>query len=261
VKVVEERLRLPVLARLPIIGDEKDVPDDLILKSKLDPKLITSDYAPHLAGESFRLLRTKISMEAKDQKKSFIIASLFPNEGKSLVSANLAITYAQQKIPTILIDCDLRRGVLHNSFAANKKPGLSDILIGKSELNLRSISEFIQKTQIPHLFLLSGGVPIPNPSELLSGNRMHKIYEVLNEEFEAIIFDTPPIDFIPDALILNNLVHKIILVVRYGKTNLNKLSDKILEFSKVKSDFLGIVINASEQVLDKKYAKYTYYNY
>ncbi len=163
------------------------------------PNLIVSDYAPHIAGESFRLLRTKIMMRNEQPQKSIIIASLNPGEGKSLVAANLAIVFAQQKIPSILIDADLRRGVLHHTFACEKKPGLTDLLIGNSPISFDGIAKMIQKTHIPNLFLLPNGIQIPNPSELLGGNRMIKLYEVLRENFGAIIFDTPPIDIIPDA--------------------------------------------------------------
>lgn len=258
---VEEKLSLPVLATLPIIGDEKELPENIILRNKFDPKLITSDYAPHFAGESFRLLRTKLVIETENQKKSFIVASLFPNEGKSLISSNLAITFAQQKVKTILIDCDLRRGVLHNSFSCIKKPGLTDALTGKNEVKMSTISDFIQKTHIPNLYLISCGTQVPNPSELLGSNRMKELVAILNEEFGTLIFDTPPIDVISDAFVLNNLIHKIILVVRYGKTNLNKLSKKIFEFPQIKDDYIGVVINASDQVLEKYRSKYSYYNY
>jgi capsular exopolysaccharide synthesis family protein len=258
---VQKVLHVPVLTTIPLIGESKELPDETDLQKKLDAKLITSDYAPNIAGESFRLLRTKILMNDEEKHHSLIVASLNPGEGKSLVSSNLAITFAQQKIPTVLIDCDLRRGVLHNSFTCDKKPGLSDLLAGTAKIEIDGISKVIQKTHVPYLFILSSGSQIPNPSELLGSNRMREIYSELKREFGAIILDTPPLDFIPDAMVLNNFIHRMILVVRYGKTNLNKLSQKIQEFNQVRQDLLGVVINASSEVLPKKYYSYSYYQY
>lgn len=261
VQEVESTLRLPVLATIPIIVSDKEIPEVFDGQKKYDPKLIVSDYAPHIAGESFRLLRTKLIMQNEQPHKSIIIASLNPGEGKSLVAANLAIVFAQQKIPSILIDGDLRRGVLHHTFACEKKPGMTDLLIGNSPISFDGVAKVIQKTHIPNLFLLPNGIQIPNPSELLGGSRMIKLYEVLKENFGAIIFDTPPIDIIPDALILNNFVKGLILVIRYGKTQVNRLNSKITEFSQIRANLLGIVINASEELKQTDYYKYSYYNY
>lgn len=260
-KEVSAKLNLPVLASIPVINDEKEIPDDLNPERKVDSKLITSSYAPHLAGESFRVLRTKAMMNIKSENIAFLVASLNPNEGKSLVASNVAITFAQQKIPTVLLDCDLRRGVLHNSFSCSKKPGLTDILVGNSPIQMSEISKMIQQTHIPNLFLISNGIQVPNPSELLGGNRMREVFEVLKREFGAIIFDTPPIEFIPDALVLNNFVHNIIFVVRYGKTNLAKIREKIKEFPTAKADLMGVVINAHQDMVEKKYDAYSYYHY
>lgn len=258
---VETKLNLPVIANIPIIGNEKEIPSEIDIERKMDSRLITSDYAPHIAGESFRMLRTKVMMQIQNENRAFLVASLNPNEGKSLIASNLAITFAQQKIPTVIIDCDLRRGVLHNSFACHKKPGLTDILVGDSPIKLTEVSELIQKTHIPNLFLMSNGTQVPNPSELLGTNRMRSLIEIFRNDFGAIILDTPPIAFITDALILNNIVHGIVFIVRYNKTNLDKLHDKIKEFSMNTSDFLGVVINASEEVSQKSYSSYSYYHY
>ena len=90
---------------------------------------------------------------------------------------------------------------------------------------------------------------------------MREIYNILWNNFDIILLDTPPIEVIPDALVLNNLVHKMLLVVRYGKTNLNKLSNKLKEFKNIQDDFKGVIINASEVVVNKESYSYTYYQY
>ena len=162
---------------------------------------------------------------------------------------------------TLLIDADLRRGVLHNTFKCIKKPGLTDILIGNNPVNFENISSIIQNTHIPNLFILTSGIQIPNPSESLGSQRMVEIYRQLETNFGVIIFDTPPINNIPEAIILNNLVHGIILVVRYAKTNLVQFAAKLSEFKNIEQDFLGVVLNASEEYSQKQYTKDSYYNY
>jgi len=257
---LETKLNLPVLTTIPIILEENDLPDKIDNQRQLEKKLITSSYAPNMANEKFRLLRTKLIMQENDNR-SVIVTSMNPGDGKSLITANIAITFAQQKIPTLLFDCDLRRGVLHNSFKCNKKPGISDILIRNKTINQDEISKVIQNTHVPNLFLLSSGVQVPNPSELLGNIRMKQLLELLQNKFSKIIIDTPPIEFIPDALVVNSLVHNILFVARYGKTNLNKLYDKIVEYSNIKNDFKGFIINASAEAEMEKYQSYSYYHY
>ena len=258
---VESKMKLPVLASIPVILNKSEIPDIIVRKNELDPKLVTSDYAPQLGGEQFRLVRTKLMLENGNLPNSYIMSSFAPSDGKSLVISNLAIAFAQQKHTTILLDCDLRRGVLHHSFNRQKKPGLADLLISPEPTIQKSVSNVIQETHVPNLFFISSGVQVPNPSELLGSKRMREIYNILWNNFDIILLDTPPIEVIPDALVLNNLVHKILLVVRYGKTNLNKLSNKLKEFNNIHDDFKGIIINASEAVMKTESYSYTYYQY
>jgi len=153
---VHDKIKLPILALIPVIeiGNEND---EFKNNETIDPKLVTSDYAPTLAGETFRKLRTLIDMRLGNDNKILIVGSLFPNEGKSLIAANLAIAFAQQKKRTILIDCDLRRGVQHSTFAKNKTPGFTDIIVKKGNIDTKSITNYIQDTHIPNLFLLTSG--------------------------------------------------------------------------------------------------------
>lgn len=259
-KEVESKLNLPVLATIPIIIDEKEMPGNLEDQKHLDSKLITSNFAPTLANENFRLLRTKLFMQ-NIKKHIYIISSLTSGDGKSLIASNIAITFAQQKNSTLLVDCDLRRGVLHNSFKCNKKPGMSDLLLKNKPIDQSEISSHIQNTHIPNLFLFASGMQIPNPSELLGSIRMQQFLKIVQEKFSVVILDTPPIDFIPDALVLNSFVHNILLVVRYGKTNLNQVDTKLSEFVNIKNDFKGIIINASIEAEMEKYHSYSYYHY
>jgi tyrosine-protein kinase Etk/Wzc len=261
VQDLEISTNLKVLATIPIIIDEKNVPEHIKSSGELDPKLITSDFAPVLASEQFRFIRTKLSFDDYGDSRCIIITSIAPGDGKSLVSSNLSVTFAQQKVPTLLIDCDLRRGVLHKAFNCVKKPGISDLLISGKKITESLISETAQETHVPHLYLISSGLQIPNPSELLGSNRMQQLLELFKENFQMIVLDTPPIEFIPDALALNSFVHNIMLVAREGKTKITDLKYKLNEFSKIGSDFKYVVLNASREVDAHAYNSYSYYNY
>jgi tyrosine-protein kinase Etk/Wzc len=258
---LESKTNLKVLATIPIIINEKNVPGHIKARGELDPKLITSDFAPVLASEQFRFIRTKLSFEDHMDPKCIIITSIAPGDGKSLISANLAVTFAQQKVSTLIIDCDLRRGVLHKTFNCLKKPGISDLLISGHEIDENILSEAAQETHVPHLYFISTGLQVPNPSELLGSIRMRDMLETFKESFQMIILDTPPIEFIPDALALNTFVHNILLVAREGKTSINVIKYKLNEFSKIGSDFKYVVLNASREVDAHAYSSYSYYNY
>jgi capsular exopolysaccharide synthesis family protein len=134
-------------------------------------------------------------------------------------------------------------------------------LISGKKISESLISETAQETHVPHLYLISSGLQIPNPSELLGSNRMQQLLELFKESFQMIVLDTPPIEFIPDALALNSFVHNIVLVAREGKTKMNDLKYKLDEYSKIGSDFKYVILNASREVDAHAYNSYSYYNY
>lgn len=262
IQEVERKLSVPVLGTVPVIQSDKKLPRIEETNKRLDPKLITSDYAPRLEGEVFRRMRIKMLTSVKNNRSdSFLITSLNPEEGKSLISSNLAIVFAQQKYRTLLVDCDLRRGVLHNSFSCNKKPGLTNFLMGNSTITQKIILDFVENTHIPNLSLLTSGEQVPNPSELIGSERMSQLYKFIQKNYDIVIFDTPPFKFISDAFVLNDLVHKMIIVSRYGKTPLKELNDYLMDFSHLREDFKGVIINASKSGVFKDRYHYSYYHY
>ncbi len=260
---LQERLKLPILGAIPVIKDDKDVPDDIEeIKGKRDPKLITLDYSPTLESEAYRDLRTKILyLTQKEELSSFLISSLRPNEGKSLTVSNLAITFAQQKISTLLIDADLRRGVLHNVFGNKKKPGLSDFLISNASVDYENLSKLIQNTFIPNLYLITAGTPIPNPTEMLGSDRMINLLEIVKRKFGMVILDTAPFQASSDAAILSNFVDGVVIVIRAGTTNVEQLMQKINEYPNLNRKVLGVVLNAVKVNNKKQQYQYSYYNY
>jgi len=259
---LEKAIPIRVVGKIPVIKTEKDLIDVKIDEpARVDPKLVTADYSPTPVGEAYRSLRTQILFNKEKKIKSVFITSLNPDEGKSLNAGNLAITFAQQKLPTVLIDGDLRRGVLHNSFACKKKPGFSDFLYSNADITDENVRKIIQTTHIPNLFLISSGVPIPNPSELLGSPRAQELIEFLKHRFGFLIVDTPPIAVASDAIIVSRYVDGGLLVVRAGKSNIEHLKTKLAEYHTLNEKLIGIVLNFAKEGIDHKKYRYSYYNY
>ena len=227
---------------------------------QIDPKLVTASYTPDFTNEIFRSLRSKIMLRMHEyDKKLLMVTSFAMNEGKSLLCANLAITMAQQKLRTILIDGDIRRGVQHNTFVLQKKPGLADFLFLDDPVTQDAVTQLVQPTHVPNLSLIASGPNVPNPTELLGLPRFSEMLDHLVKMFEVIILDTPPIGASVDAAIVSKFFNGIIITVKAGSTNVIALKKKLKEFPTLQQNIVGMVLNQS--VLDASIKKYKYYSY
>jgi capsular exopolysaccharide synthesis family protein len=256
---IENTLDISVIATIPSIKEKED--KDFDMTKKVDSKLVTIDYSPRIEGEAFRNLRTKLALDNDDHKQKIIVTSFAPGEGKSLIASNLAVTFAQLKRPTVIIDGDLRRGVQHNTFLCTKVPGLSDALGKNTTIDERLLAKIVQSSTIPNLFIIPCGTPVPNPTELIMSEKLGLLLNLLEQKYSYIIIDTPPIEIIPDALVFNKLVNKILFTIRYNKTNLTKLKKRLNEFSEIEDDYRGIVFNGTKKIFHKDYYSYSYYKY
>jgi len=255
VQDVERYLNLPVIGAIPVV-DFKDVPEyqDFEKVRQLDRQLVTDDYSPTPIGESYRALRTHLMFSKNAGRiQTFLITSIQPEDGKSFTASNLAIIVAQQRTNTLLVDADLRRGVLHNTFGLAKEPGLSNYLS-----NTATLTEIVQQTHIPNLSLISCGSMIPNPSELLGSLQMQRFLEEARRKFDLILFDTPPLDAATDAVVLGTQVDAVSVVVRSRKTNRNLAKDKLEIFQTVPANLVGVILNGSDSTLVQNYSYYHY---
>jgi tyrosine-protein kinase Etk/Wzc len=196
---------LTLLSQIPHIGGLKDKGVQNALIARNEPK------AP--ASEAFRNLRTAIHYSAvTSQKQVLLVTSAFQSEGKSTIAANLSITMAQTGARVLLLDCDLRRPSLHESFGHSKGPGLSEILVGDAEFE-----KTVHNTGIPGLDFVSAGATPPNPSELLGSPRMGALLGTLKERYTYILLDAPPVLAVTDAPLLAASVHMVIVVMEAGR--------------------------------------------
>lgn len=198
-----------------------------------------SDKSKFAIVESYKAARSNIMFSlSADDDKLFAVTSYSKGEGKSTVSANLAISFSKMEKRVLLVDCDLRRPNIHNVFKVENTAGLSNI-IGK----MVDYEDVVHRNVLPNLDILPSGTIPPNPSELLCSSRFTDLIKKLYEEYDYIIFDTPPIGVVADALLLKDLVAGYVVVLRERSTTHGdiqnildsmKLADaKILGFIKV----------------------------
>ena len=154
------------------------------------------------ATEAFKTLRTNLmfSLATKDSK-AFAVTSSVQHEGKSTMTANLALTFVQMQAKVLLIDADLRKPTQQRLFKLKNKEGLSTLLAG-----LSTFKDIVCRDVIPGLDVLTGGPIPPNPSEMLGSERMKKMLSDLSSRYDYIIIDTPPINIVTDALTLSDSI-------------------------------------------------------
>ena len=221
--------------------------NELIVKNK--PKSIIS--------EDIRTIRTNLEFLLTDnESKTFMITSSVPGEGKSFISGNLAVAFAQYDKKVLIIDCDMRLGRTHKIFELSNKNGLSN-LIAKYDEDETALEEYIQKTEVKNLYVLPRGVVPPNPSELLSSKRFEVILKKLQKIFDYIILDSVPTNGLPDALVLSKLVDKTLIVCKYGYTDITDLESTKKALENVNANIAGVVINKVPKTRSK-YGNYYY---
>ena len=206
------------------------------------------------ASEAYRTLRTNIAFaRAEKPARTMVFTSPAPGDGKSTSASNLAITLAQQGLRSILIDADMRRGAMHEAFDVAQRPGLSDYLLGGVGLE-----EVIRQQQLEGSrfdFIPTGTLP-PNPAELLASPRMQALLEHLEGQYDAVIFDAPPLNVVTDAAILGPRVDGVIVVVRAGVTDRGALRYALDQLAGVGARVLGCVLNDVDAKRERSYGSY-----
>ena len=193
--------------------------------------LILERDSKSIVSESYRTLRTNIQYSSFDKEiRSILITSAQSGEGKSIVSGNLALSFAQNEKSVILVDCDLRKPSVHKNFKLSNLVGLSDVLVGKEELE-----SAVQKYS-DGLSILTSGKETPNPAEMLSSKSMSQLLEVLGSKYDIVILDSSPITAVTDAQILSTKVDGTIIVVRAGVTKIEDVHDTVNTLKKVNAN-------------------------
>ena len=202
-----------------------------------------------LAAEKFRVLGLKLRhLRERRKLKRIVITSSIPEEGKSLISANLALNQSRSKIlNTVLIDGDLRRPSLGSRFGFNRNlPGLSEVLRGE-----RQLSDVVCKIEGSGLRFISAGVTPENPTELMQSGRLQQLLEQLEALFDWIIIDTPPVLPLADTPLWMKLADGVLLVIREGVSEKKQLERTVEVIDR--STMLGVVVNSCDSNEQKYY--------
>lgn len=243
---------LKLLCLVPIPRYESDA-----TRPDASPEFVADKARHSTMAEAFRSLRTGIIFSNPDlPKKTFLITSSSPSEGKTTVAVNMATVFAQAEERVILIDTDLRNPRLHSVFKIDRANGVTDILA----FDKADIAAFIHPTNIKGLdFLACGEVP-PNPSELLGSKKMKDLIVKLSAIYDRIIFDTPPVLAATDAVVLSTQVDATIIVVKAGSTHRQAAIRSVEALRSVHANVLGAVFNMITNSDQNPYYYY-YYHY
>jgi capsular exopolysaccharide synthesis family protein len=189
-------------------------------------------------AESYRRIRTNLQFSRPDRKlRTLAVSSADKGEGKTTTSANLAFALASAGKRTLLVDADLRRPRLHELLDLPREPGLSQLLYDDS----RSLDRF--STTLNDLHVVPGGEDVPNPAELMGSQRMGELVEELQQQFDYVIFDTPPVLLFSDALGLASQCDGTLLVASADSTDGRAFDHAVELLHDVEADVLGAILN------------------
>ncbi|MEC0405029.1 MULTISPECIES: CpsD/CapB family tyrosine-protein kinase [Bacillus amyloliquefaciens group] len=204
-----------------------------------------------LVAEQYRTIRTNIEFSSVQiHLRSILVTSSVPGEGKSFSAANLAAVFAQQEKKVLLVDADLRKPTIHETYQLENVQGLTNVLVGNA-----SLGETVQKTLIDNLYVLTSGPTPPNPAELLSSKAMGELIQEMYSRYSLVIFDSPPLLAVADGQILANQTDGSVLVVLSGKTKMDTVQKARDALQQSKAKLLGALLNK------KKIKKTEHYSY
>ncbi|MCI0481933.1 MAG: CpsD/CapB family tyrosine-protein kinase, partial [Candidatus Dadabacteria bacterium] len=253
-KTIKDEEELKKMFSISFLGGVPLVSDQDIENGQIEKIAYTNPMS--VISESFRVIRTSVLFASPDRRpKSILVTSSQPLEGKTTCTSNLAISFTQSGYRVALIDADMRRPRLSKIYRNGGSPngaGLSTYLIGKYQLE-----DTVRETEIDNLHVIMSGPIPPNPAELLGSERMKELIHALQERYDIVLFDGPPILGFADSQLLARAVDGVLIVTSTGITQRKTLQLSIEELRKVQGKILGAIINR----LESSSSRYRYANY
>ena len=238
---VEGYLGLPVIGAVPVISSEKKgaMPPGPARKERLEKVILVSDPGS-VAAESFRSIRASIGLQAKTEERRVILfTSALASEGKTFVSSNYAVSLAQQKMKTLLMDIDLRCPAVHALFQLDNRRGIYDHVTDGLPL-----SEAIYENVVPNLDILTPGTRCPNPAEFLAGNGFADTLKEAMAKYDRIVVDCSPVNLVSDPLLVVEYVQAVVLVIRAKQTPRRDAKFAVSTLQRAGAQPVGVIINA-----------------
>ena len=205
-------------------------------------------------AEAFRTFRSNLLFSAVDRPhRSMLFTSALPEEGKTSCASNLGIALSHMGKRVLLVDTDLRKPVMHRAFNSRRSPGLVDVLV--EEDWQKALDEAVRPTELQNLDLLTCGRTPPNPNEMLGSEKMGRLMDLLAQRYDFVVFDSPPVLAVSDAMVLARRVDGVLLVVRGGRTSRGSVQNGVDLLNQTGARILGVVLND----IDFKRERYYYY--
>lgn len=243
---VQRVMELSVLGNIARIGSVRKPGDALItLKHPRSP-----------IAEEYRSLRTNLRYAGiENPGGTLLVTSANPSEGKTTTAANLAIAMAQAGKRVVLVDADMRRPGVNRIFGMENEMGLTSLFLDQPLL----LEDVLQVSEAPNLKVLTSGEPPPNPAELLESRRMTEILQMLRQQFDVVIVDSPPALVVADASILASRCSGAVLVVDSGRTRTEAARKVAATLTHSQVKLLGVVLNRLGGRGRSYYYNYGYY--
>ncbi len=251
-----EAMGLPVYASVPKSVSQIELFNSLRRKNRQnrDLSLLAESNPAELSIEALRSLRTSLHFMMMEAKNNVImISGPAPGIGKSFISSNFAAVAAKTGQKVLLIDGDMRKGYMQQPFGLDWDNGLSDYLSGKL-----AIDQAVKNTRIENLDILTRGRIPPNPSELLMHPRFEQLIQWANEQYDLVIFDTPPVLAVTDPSIVGAHAGTTLMVARFGMNSVKEIEVSRNRFEQAGITVKGVILNATEK---KASSAHAYYNY
>jgi polysaccharide biosynthesis transport protein len=241
---IERYLQVPFLGFVPVI-----------VSSEADRRPLLTEVKDAGFGEAFRRIRTHVMLTAPPAGlRVVMVTSTGPAEGKTVVACNLAIALAKSRQGVILVDGDMRRPALSALFGEHLSPGLAEVLSGQAQT-----AAAMRETGIHGLVVMAAGSGPENPAELLASPRFRGLLESLQESFQWVIIDAPPVLAVTDAMLIANEVKNALFVVGSDMTSRDAAETAVSELRRAGSNILGGVLNKVDLKRDSRYYS-RYYN-
>ncbi len=237
----EAKLNINVLGMIPYIEEKNKQLENMVLNEPAS-----------VFAENIKTVRMSILLSSTESHpKKILVTSISPGEGKTTIATNIGSALAQSDYNVLIVDCDLRKPRIHKIFGSTNTSGISNYLTSTSDMDI------IQRGPIEKLSYISAGPVPPNPSELLTSERLRRLINSLSDKFDFIIIDSPPVLTVSDSLLLSRICDSTILVVKGGSTTYELAKRGIKSLQDHKSNIIGMLINA----VNIRKSDYYYYSY